>query len=145
MEFHALGMNEFNPGEVTHYDPEDPAQFGRFSFTGIEDDKYKFKTPQLYNLKGLNFFGHGASLSSIKEVIEYKNNAVAENSNVPESALSSEFQPLGLTDVEIDQITDFIENGLYDSNLERYVPSSLPSGNCFPNNDEVSQMDLGCN
>jgi len=144
MEFHALGMNEFDPSQVIHYNPDDPAQFGRFTFTGEEADKYQFKTPQLYNLKNLKFFGHGASLSSIKEVIEYKNNGVAENSNVSESALSSDFKPLGLTETEIDKITDFIENGLYDANLDRYVPSALPSGNCLPNNDEVSQVDLGC-
>ncbi len=145
MEFHALGMNEFNPADVTHYDPEDPAQFGRFTFTGDESDRYRFKTPQLYNLKHLDFFGHGASFSTIKEVIEYKNNGIAQNSNVPTEALSNEFKPLGLTEVEIDKIVDFVENGLYDAYLDRYVPSSLPSGNCFPNNDEVSQMDLGCN
>ena len=144
MEFHALGMNEFNPSEVIHYDPEDPAQFGRFTFTTDEAHKYQFKTPQLYNLKGLKFFGHGASLNSIKEVIEYKNNGIAENANIPQSVLSSEFKPLGLSETEIDKITDFIENGLYDDNLDRYVPGALPSGNCFPNNDEVSKADLGC-
>ena len=145
MEFHALGMNEFRPEDVTHYDPEDPAQLGRYSFTGEEKDKYLFKVPQLYNLKGLTFFGHGASFSSIKEVIEYKNKAIAENGNVPTATLSSGFKPLGLTDAEIDKIVDFIEYGLYDPNLDRYVPSSLPSGNCFPNNDVISQVDLGCN
>lgn len=144
MEFHALGMKEFDPNQVIHYNPEDPSQYGRFTFTGEEDDRYKFKTPQLYNLKNLTFFGHGASFSSIKEVIEYKNNGIAENSNVPQSSLSSEFKPLGLSDDEMDKITDFIENGLFDANLERYVPTTLPSGNCFPNNDEMSKADLGC-
>ena len=145
MEFHALGMNEFNPAEVIHYNVDDPAQLGRFTFTGKEADKYLFKTPQLYNLKRLEFLGHGASFHSIREVIEYKNDAVAENSNVPSSVLSDEFVPLGLTDEEVDKITDFIANGLFDPNLDRYVPTSLPSGLCFPNNDEVSQEDLGCN
>lgn len=144
MEFHALGMNEFDPSQVTHYNPEDPTQLGRFTFTGDEKDKYLFKTPQLYNLKHLNFLGHGASFHSVKEVIEYKNQGIAENPSVPLEVLSSEFKPLGLSDLEIDQLVDFIENGLYDQNLERYVPSSLPSGNCFPNNDEISQIDLGC-
>ena len=145
MEFHALGMNEFEPEAVTHYDPEDPAQLGRFTFTGKEEDKYLFKTPQLYNLKGLNFLGHGASFNSIREVIEYKNKGIAENGNVPVEVLSDEFTPLGLTSEEIDQLVDFIEYGLFDPNLDRYVPKKLPSGNCFPNNDSVSQMDLGCN
>ena len=145
MEFHALGMNEFKPEEVIHYDPEDPAQFGRFTFTANENDRYLFKTPQLYNLKDLTFFGHGASLSSVKEVVEYKNQAVAENPNVPTSTLSEHFIPLGLTEEEVDKVVAFIESALFDPNLDRYVPDALPSGNCFPNNDETSQTDLGCN
>lgn len=145
MEFHALGMNEFNPNEVTHYLPEDPARFGRFAFTKNEEDRYKFKTPQLYNLKDLSFLGHGASFHSIQEVIEYKNNAIAENNEVPASSLSKDFTPLNLTETEIARLVDFIENGLHDPSLERYVPTSLPSSNCFPNNDSISQEDLGCN
>jgi len=145
MEFHALGMNEFDPAMVTHIKEDDPAQFGRGMFTGLESDKYKFKTPQLYNQKGIEFLGHGASFNSIKEIIEYKNNAVAENPNVPSSQLAEGFTPLGLTDDEISKIEAFIKFSLHDPNLDRFVPSSTISGNCFPNNDEVSQSDLGCN
>lgn len=145
MEFHVLGMNEFDPAKVTHYNIDDPAQLGRFTFTGEDSDKYAFKTPQIYNLKNLNFFGHGASFATVKEVVDYKNKGIAENSNVPAEMISDQFKALGLTSEEVDKIVDFVENGLHDANLERYVPSSLPSGNCFPNNDEISQMDLGCN
>lgn len=144
MEFHALGLNEFDPSEVTHYDPSNPTRFGRGSFTADEADMYKFKTPQLYNLKGIGFLGHGASIHSVADMIEYKNRGVAENTEVPESQLAKEFKPLGLTSEEVDKITAFVEKGLYDNNLSRYVPGDLPSGNCFPNNDGVSQEDLGC-
>ncbi|MEZ4901836.1 MAG: hypothetical protein R2822_08790 [Spirosomataceae bacterium] len=40
-------------------------------------------------------------------------------------------------------MTEFIKEGLYDSNLERYVPKTLPSGFAFPNNDKQSRIDLG--
>jgi cytochrome c peroxidase len=40
---------------------------------------------------------------------------------------------------------DFIENALYDPYLERYVPDQVLSGNCFPNADAQSRLDLGCN
>jgi cytochrome c peroxidase len=50
-----------------------------------------------------------------------------------------------LTDSEITQLVDFIENALYDPNLERYVPVEVFSGNCIPNGDAQSQIDLGCN
>ena len=144
MEFHALGLNEFDQSMVTHFNPGDPAQLGRGMFTGKDTDKYKFKTPQLYNLKDVNFLGHGASIRSIKEMIEYKNNGIPENTNVPSSQLSDEFIPLGLTDLEIEKVESFIKYSLYDPNLERLVPTSLLSGACFPNNDDKSRADLGC-
>ena len=78
-------------------------------------------------------------------MIEYKNNAIAQNANVTSSQLAAGFKPLSLTDDEIEKITAFILNGLYDPNLDRYVPESLPSGKCFPNADPVSQVDLDCN
>ena len=144
MEFHALGMREFNSSEVTFYDPEDPTKFGRYSFTQNEADRYKFKVPQLYNLKGIEFLGHGASMHSVRQVLNYKNKAIRENITVPISTISSNFKPLNLDDDEIGYLVEFIENALYDNDLERFIPSELPSGNCFPNNDMISQVDLGC-
>lgn len=144
MDFHALGMKDLEGPEVTTV-VDDATKKGRGGFTGNPDDDYKFKTPQLYNLKGLQFFGHGGSFSSVKEIIEYKNEAIAENTEVPANKLSPFFEPLNLTETEIDQLTVFIENSLYDDNLMRYVPESLPSGNCFPNADYMSSSDLGCN
>ncbi|MFT4533346.1 MAG: cytochrome c peroxidase [Saprospiraceae bacterium] len=144
MEFHALGLDEFDQSIVTHYNPEDPAKFGRAMFTGKENDRYKFKTPQLYNLKDVNFLGHGASIRSIKEMVDYKNNGTPENNSVPLSQISDEFKPLGLTDLEVEKVVAFIKYSLYDPNLDRFVPSSLPSGACFPNNDDQSREDLDC-
>jgi len=63
---------------------------------------------------------------------------------VPESQLSEFFVPLDLTETEIDNLVDFLENGLFDPSLERYVPSRVQSGNCIPNNDPESKKDLGC-
>ena len=77
-------------------------------------------------------------------MVEYFNNGIAENSNVPNGQLAEEFKPLNLTNEEVNQITAFLENALYDDNLKRYEPSSLPTGNCFPNNDPLSRNDLGC-
>ena len=145
MEFHAIGMDDFDPKEVFKFAPLDPATTGRASFTGNDDDKYKFKVPQLYNLKDSPFYGHGASFTSIKDVLDYKNNAQMENPDMQNDYLSEHFVPLGLTNEEIINLSDFIENGLYDPNLARYEPSDLPTGNCFPNNDDFSKQDLGCN
>ncbi len=145
MEFHAIGLNDFNPDDVVNFDPADPANKGRGSFTKDADDDYKFKVPQLYNLKDSPFYGHGGSFTSVRELIAYKNLAIPENKSVPESQLSPFFQPLDLSEEEIDLLTDFVENALYDPNLLRYEPSSLPTGMCFPNNDWMSKEDLDCN
>jgi cytochrome c peroxidase len=144
MEFHALGMNDLSGVNVLTV-IDDATKKGRGGFTGNSNDDYKFKTPQLYNLKDVIFYGHGGSFHSVRDVINYKNNAVPQNQNVPSNQLSVLFTPLNLTNREIDMLTAFIENALYDSNLERYVPTSLPSGNCFPNADVQSSIDLGCN
>ena len=61
------------------------------------------------------------------------------------AVLSEQFVPLNLTELEIDLLTSFVENALYDPELTRYIPESLPSGNCFPNADYQSVMDMGCN
>ena len=144
MEFHALGMNDL-AGENVLTVIDEATKKGRGGFTGNSEDDYKFKTPQLYNLKDVDFYGHGGSFTSVRDIISYKNEAAHENSDVSSNKLSSLFQPLNLTDEEVDLITLFVENSLYDPNLKRYQPVSLPSGNCFPNADSQSSIDMGCN
>ncbi len=143
MDFHAIGMNDLG-GNLVIGEVDEATMKGRGGFTNNPADDYKFKTPTLYNLRDVAFFGHGGSFNTIKEVIAYKNKAIAENSNVPEENLSSLFNPLDLTSEEIDQLTLFIANALYDPNLTRYVPEKTPLGNCFPNADAQSRVDLGC-
>lgn len=147
MEFHALGMKDLEGplDQVFTHALDKIVKEGRGGFTGRETDLYTFKVPQLYSLKYSPFYGHGSSFKSIKEVIEYKNKAVKENNAVSEQYLSDQFIPLRLSQKEIDQLTDFVLNGLDDKNLLRFLPDELPSGNCFPNNDDQSKIDLGCN
>lgn len=147
MEFHAIGMNDLNEDMAFFFDEEEvqKASLGRASFSKKSEDEYQFKVPQLYNLKDSPFYGHGSSFTDIKDVIWYKNDGMPENDLVPTSAISSNFRPLDLTEEEVDKLAIFIEHALYDPNLDRYVPMDLPSGNCFPNNDDMSKVDLGCN
>ncbi|MDX1461974.1 MAG: cytochrome c peroxidase [Marinirhabdus sp.] len=147
--FYAWGLHDFNPSETIIFDPRRRSfnietQLGRGEFTGNPEDNYKFKVPTLYNLKMNLFFGHGGSLTSIREVIAYKNAGVKENVDIPNSQLAPQFGELNLTNEEIDQLTDFLEHGLYDPNIARYAPEAVLSGNCIPNNDPQSRIDLGC-
>ena len=146
MEFHALGMNDLAGQGVHSSGISNPiVKLGRGSFTNRPEDMYKFKVPQLYNLKDSRFYGHGASFQTVLDVVKYKNEAVKEKGDCPDEQLADEFVPLGLTDDEMWAITVFINDALYDPDLMRYVPESLPSGYCFPNNDGYSANDLGCN
>jgi cytochrome c peroxidase len=147
MEFYALGMDDLFdcPEEVFKADMGLSDHKGRGGFTGNAEDDFKFKVPQLYNLKDSPFYGHGSSFRSIRSVIEYKNRAQKQNERVPNSQLASEFKPLGLSNAEIDDIVVFIKDGLYDPDLLRYQPASTNSGGCIPVNDPMAKADLGCN
>jgi cytochrome c peroxidase len=76
--------------------------------------------------------------------VTYKNEGVAQVPYFPTDRLSLHVRPLGLTDAEVDDLTAFLERGLYDPRLDRYVPGAVPSGQCFPANDAESRRALGC-
>ena len=145
-KFAAVGVkNLYQCGfEVFRTDENDARNKGRGGFTLRDEDLYKFKVPQLYNLRDIGFYFHGASKTSIKQVVEYFNNAVPENPLVPVERLDPFFKPKGLTSSEIDDLVAFVEDALYDPDLLRYKPVSVKSGNCFPNNDPQSKVDMGC-
>ena len=146
MEFYALGLNNLSdcPEEILRADSELSDHLGRGNFTGNPADNHKFKVPQLYNLADSPFYGHGSSLRSLREVVEYKNQANPQNPNVPAQNLAEAFTPQNLTEQQIADLTAFLTHALYDENLQRFVPSSVVSGNCFPNNDPMSRSHSGC-
>ncbi len=145
MGFYALGMNDMEGSDVIQkIDAPMDVKLGRGGFTHREEDKFKFKVPQLYNPKDVEFLGHGGSFCSVLEIIQYKNAAIPENKSVDRKYISPQFKPLHLTNDEMECINDFIMNGLYDPDLHRYNPESVPSGFCFPNADQLSKKQLGC-
>lgn len=145
MTFYGYGMNDLSSAsDVFRPDATSSANLGRGGFTGKSSEMFQFKTPQLYNLADSPFYGHGSSFHSIKEVVQYKNNGMPQNDQVVAGNLAELFVPLHLDEYEVDRLTDFLKTGLRDNNLMRYTPSQLPSGNCFPNNDDLSKSELGC-
>ncbi len=145
-QFLAIGVKDlYENGAAINTGVDDLRNLGRGGFTKRAEDNYKFKVPQLYNLKGSGFYFHGSSKQSLREVVEYFNEGVKENAQVPSSQIAPQFQPLGLTEEEIDKLLLFLEHSLYDHDFQKYVPEEVLSGNCFPNNDEISRADLGCN
>jgi len=144
-EFYALGVNDlYQTGVAFNTSAEDKRNLGRGEYTGDSFDNHKFKIPQLYNLADAPFYFHGSSKYTLKEVVDYFNDGVPENENVPVEQIARQFKPLNLTTQQVEDLTVFLETGLRDPNLNRYVPERVLSGNCFPNNDLFSQIELGC-
>lgn len=146
MSFHALGMADLVDYPETTFGTsiENGENRGRGGFTGNAEEDYRFKVPQLYSLRRSPFYGHGASFQTLRDVVAYKNAAVAENQRVPTTALATSFVSLELTEAEIDDLTTFLRTGLDDASLRRYEPTVLLSGLCFPNNDAATRRDIGC-
>lgn len=132
-----IGLNDFDTTEAVRTSP----QLGRASFTGNPEDSYKFKVPQLYNLKGVEHYGHGASQPSLRSMIEYCAKGDPENESVDPSFISPGFVDCNLTKTELDYIDDFLHNALYDAEIKRNSPDAVPSGFHFPNADEQSILD----
>lgn len=143
--FHVMGVKDMHMRPSFDADEDDFRNLGRGGFTGRKLDMYAFKTPTLYNLSDTPFYFHGSSMRSLEEVVKYKNEATSENPNVPNHRLSSLFRPIGLSDEEINDLVAFLKTSLRDPSLDRYMPIELPSGNCFPNADQESKFDSGCN
>lgn len=145
MRFEALGVDDLYEHGGLKTGPNDRRNLGRGGFTGRAEDMFKFRTPQLYNLGDTGPYFHGGSMETLEDVVRYFNTGRKQNQRVPDSQLSTFIKPLGLTDEEIKDLTEFLANGLKDPNLKRYVPEKVISGMCFPNNDPASKIDMGCN
>jgi cytochrome c peroxidase len=144
-EFQRIGVKDLFQRPSFNSLSSDRRNLGRAGFTLNEEDNFKFKVPQLYNVSDDPNYFHGSSKHSLEEVIAYKEKAVSENPNVATETLSEKFRPFTITTEERAALLAFLKNGLRDPDLLRYQPEFLLSGNCFPNNDAQSKMDLGCN
>ena len=146
--FHKLGTQDMMVANST-IAIETPLTYarslGRGGFTNLPEDNFKFKVPQLYNTGDYKSYFHGSSKSSLEEVLDFKIAAQSEHANVPQSRLSGFFSPLpDISDEEKEALLDFLDNALRDDNLNRYIPDSILSNNCFPNADYLSIAQNKC-
>ncbi|MCB0527166.1 MAG: hypothetical protein H6565_12520 [Lewinellaceae bacterium] len=145
MTFHAIGVKDLFENGGLKTSEADRRNLGRGGFTGNQDDMYRFRVPQLYNMADSGPYFHGSSKKNLRDVIEYFNAGVPENTRVPASQISLFFHPLNLTVEEMDDLETFIRESLHDPDLQRYVPDRVLSGSCFPNNDPLSKVEMDCN
>ena len=156
---------------------------GRNEITGLDSDLYAFRATTMRQLKGSKFFFHNGAFTKIRDVVQYFNAGVPMNP-VPGAAatLTPRFTSprgpnapsgLGLSDSQVNDITAFLENALYDPAFVKYDPNSttitmqpnardltysvyrpdlaalgakdgfMPSGLPISNNDPLSRRDAG--
>lgn len=143
-EFHALGVKDMYQRSSFNASEDDRRNLGRGGFTLKDEDMFKFRVPPIYNMSDSPFYFHGSSKLTLEQVIDYKISATSENPNVDNSVLSDKFKPIDITEEERAALLSFLVNSLRDPNLVRFKPTMVLSGNCIPNNDYDSQVDLGC-
>jgi len=156
---------------------------GRQEITGRANDAFMFRTTTMRQLKGSRFFFHSGGFTNVRDVVEYFNAGVPQNSVTgAASTLTPRFtnprgpgspRGLGLNEEQVEDITDFLENGLYDAAFVKFDPNSttitmqpnardltysvyrpdlaalgakdgfMPSGRPVSNNDPLSRRDAG--
>ena len=107
---------------------------GRREITGRDSDAFKFRVLTLRQLKDARFFFHNGSFSSVRDVVQYFNAGVPQDADAAAAGtLTPRFthprgvgsaSGLGLTADQVDDLTDFIENGLYDPAFVHFDPES---------------------
>ena len=107
---------------------------GRKEITGRDSDAFKFRVLTLRQLKDARFFFHNGSFTTVKDVVQYFNAGVPQDAEAAAAGtLTTRFthprgpgspRGLGLSDDQVDDLTDFLENGLYDPAFVHYDPNS---------------------
>jgi cytochrome c peroxidase len=156
---------------------------GRREITFRDDDAFEFRSLTLRQLKDGRFFMHNGSFTSVREVVRYFNAGMPQDA---EAAAANTFSDrfayprgpgsargLGLSGGQVNDLTEFLEDGLYDPGFVRDDPRSptrkfgptvrdlaysrfrpdlaalgardglMPSGLPMGNNDALSRRDMG--
>ena len=107
---------------------------GRKEITARDDDIFKFRVLTLRQLKDGKLFFHNGSFTNVKDVVKYFNAGIPQDAQAGAApTLTTRFtnprgtgtsRGLGLSEDQVDDLTDFIENGLYDPAFVRFDPNS---------------------
>jgi hypothetical protein len=182
----ALARGHLDPSKLGKdgfpYHAEDT---GRQEITHNPDDAdaFKFRSLTLRQLKDARTFFHNGSLTKVRDVVEYFNAGIPQDPSAGAApTLSTRFtnprgpgsaRGLGLSQRQVDDLTDFLENGLYDPAFVHFDPKSstdtlqpnerdltyskyrpdlaalgakdgfMLSGLAIDNNDPLSRRDMG--
>jgi len=107
---------------------------GRAEITGNDEDAFKFRTLTLRQLRDAGNFMHNASFTSVRDVVEYFNAGVPQDQEAGMSpTITTRFTSprgpnyptgMGLSRRDVADLTDFLEDALYDPAVVRFDPDS---------------------
>jgi cytochrome c peroxidase len=92
---------------------------GRYEVTQNPQDRWRYKTPSLRNAQLTAPYMHNGSIASLREVVEFYNRGGIANEN-----LDPLIKPLRFSDVEIEDLTTFLES-LTGDNTEELVSDAF--------------------
>jgi hypothetical protein len=114
--------------------PYHAEDIGRQEVTHQDRDAFRFRSLTLRQLKDGRNFMHNGSFTKIRDVVQYFNAGMAQDPTAGAApTLTSRFthprgsgypRGLGLTEQQVDDLTIFLENALYDPALVHYDPNS---------------------
>jgi len=107
---------------------------GRQEITHDPSSAFRFRVLTLRQLKDGRNFTHNGSFTKVRDVVEYFNAGVPQDRTAATAGtLSTRFtnprgagypRGLGLSEAQVDDLTDFLENALYDPALVHYDRNS---------------------
>jgi cytochrome c peroxidase len=107
---------------------------GRQEITHDPSDAFRFRVLSMRQLKDGRNFMHNGSFTKVRDVVEYFNAGVPQDPTAAAApTLSARFtnprgagypSGLGLSEEQVDDLTDFLENALNDPALVKYDPRS---------------------
>ena len=134
--FYNLGLADHPLQALNRVARNDPnfRDDGRREITFLDSDAFKFRALTLRQLKDARFFFHNGLFTSVEDVVQYFNAGVPQDAQAgAASTLTTRFtnprgpgspRGLGLSDDQVGDLADFIENGLYDPAFVRFDPES---------------------
>ena len=131
----ALARGHLDPNKLGKDDfPYHAEDVGRQEITQDPNAAFKFRVLAMRQLKDARTFFHNGSFTSVRDVVEYFNAGVPQDPTAGAApTLSTQFtnprgpglpNGLGLTRQQVDDLTEFLENGLYDPAFAHYDPNS---------------------
>jgi len=134
--FYNLGLGDHPIQALGRAARNDPNfhDFGRQEVTNKNTDKFKFRVLTLRQLKDARLFFHNGAFSTVRDVVQYFNAGIPQDAAAADPAvgtLTRRFtyprgdgtpRGLGLSESQVDDLTDFLENSVYDPAFAKFDP-----------------------